>query len=113
MKTRLAVDDLVDRLNAEANRTHTPLLLREDAAVIYTLRRHNDKLQTELNEVRNVRRSDDQVGLVCATCGLPVETEPCPMHSPLGWEEAQSLREDRDGFEVASEMWEQQARESS
>lgn len=77
------MDDLVDRLYAEANRTHTPLLLREAAIIIYALRRHTDKLQTELNEARNVRRSDDQVGLVCATCGEPVETEPCPDHSPV------------------------------
>lgn len=57
-------------------------LQTEAAATIYALRRRVGTLQTELNEARNVRRSDDQVGLVCATCSLPVETEPCPDHSP-------------------------------
>jgi hypothetical protein len=85
------VDDLVDRLYANADMTTVPALLRDAAASIYALRRRIGSLFEELHEARNVRRSDDQVGLVCATCGDPVESAACPKHAPLPWPEVAEI----------------------
>lgn len=105
-------DDLVPRLLALARAEHDDLSVAEEAAhelqaeretagdwkvvaelaeaamqewkaAATTLQAAGVRLQIRFYAALNVRRSDDQVGLVCATCGDPVESAPCPEHSPV------------------------------
>lgn len=84
-------DDLIARLRFQAQ-FGTPMakLLREAADELEGLQRHVDRLIDignrlvhERNEALNQRLSEDAVGYICATCGIPVESEPCPEHSPI------------------------------
>lgn len=55
------------------------------------------RLSSDLAEARNERWDDRDApgGWVCATCGVPVESEPCPQHAPMPQAEVrrETLRE--------------------
>lgn len=79
-------DDLIARLRALARAEHSDLSVADEAAdLIDALLGRVARFWIERNEARNERLSDDGVGYVCATCGDPVESEPCPDHSPVSW----------------------------
>lgn len=78
-------DDLIARL-----RDVGFPLADEAADELEGLQRHVDRLVdvgnrlvNERNEALNQRLSEDEVGHVGATCGDPVDSEPCPEHSPI------------------------------